>query len=394
MTRLLAVFILILCAVLLFLAPAIFKRERSFTLDEIIADKDATHLTTKPKRVIDKGQSVVRQALTELQDRELTAQDRIRSYTSKLQQAESALSFALKRDPSLAEGWSSLAAVRAELSPPATEDQAQALLALVRRASRMAPERPKVLRRHGELLLRMGRQEEALETFSKAIRLDMSLAESVVNTLNDQWIPSAEVKPALPDHLEVTNSLWLIYAREKDFAGYAQLVMDRGECAHRGLLVRFGRAIAQLDSIAEAQRFLASCEPGEDPDTVAEHFWQRAQLAERTGDHESAQQLATQAVKISNHTYFAQQQGSLLLRLGKPKEAILAFREALRRVKAGSTQDAQRAGLYRQMARSYEAAGEGDRAFDAWKRAAALDPQDTMAPRRLREMEAAAGILR
>ena len=48
--------------------------------------------------------------------------------------------------------------------------------------------------------------------------------------------------------------------------------------------------------------------------------------------------------------------------------------------------------LWAVIGQALEAQGSSDRAYDAYKRAVALDPEEAWAVRRVREMEEAAGV--
>ena len=77
---------------------------------------------------------------------------------------------------------------------------------------------------------------------------------------------------------------------------------------------------------------------------------------------------------------------------GRDPDAVEAFREAISlAARAGEGPEA-RARLYRRVGQAEEKAGHPDRAYDAYRMALRLDPDEPLAKKRIAEMEKAAGI--
>jgi len=375
-------------------AFGLYARERVWDVESVLSRSAGANLAPKPKRYVSRAQAVLRDALELLQQRDRQAGERLREYRERLERAERMLVHALRRDPTRAEAWALLAAVRSERTPPRNESESLEILALVERASAMAPRRPPVLRRHGELLLRMGRESEAVETLARAATLDPALSADIIRGLALQWVPADAVVAAFPEDPVTTAALWPVFERESRAADYHALIVSRGRCDDRSLLAKLGQASVLASLARETEAFLGGCPTPPDPGAAAERWWQLADAARRDGRTEAAVERGSRAVDSeSNHYRYPFLQGNLLASLDRAEQAIPLYREALRRVGRGTARDRSRAAIYRRLARSLERVGRGDHAYDAWKRSALLDPTDKIAPARLREMEASAGIL-
>jgi tetratricopeptide (TPR) repeat protein len=75
--------------------------------------------------------------------------------------------------------------------------------------------------------------------------------------------------------------------------------------------------------------------------------------------------------------------GDCLLASGRTADSVLSYRSALGIVVRGGASAGQMSRLYRKIGESYERAGEGDRAFDAYTKALELVPSDVLASMRL-----------
>jgi len=82
------------------------------------------------------------------------------------------------------------------------------------------------------------------------------------------------------------------------------------------------------------------------------------------------------------------------MRAGRPEIAEKAFRRALAIAVRGSAGARRRGTLYRRIGQALDTRGRADQAYDAYKQALALSPEDPHARRRVREMEEAAGVRR
>jgi tetratricopeptide (TPR) repeat protein len=81
----------------------------------------------------------------------------------------------------------------------------------------------------------------------------------------------------------------------------------------------------------------------------------------------------------------------MLLVSGDADLAIVAFREAIALAARSGAGPHVRANLYREIGRAQEARGDLPQAYDAFKMALRLNPEEPYARKRVDEMEAAAG---
>ena len=376
------------------IARGLYARERIWHVDSVMERSPGVAVAPRPQRWIRRAEGQLREALRLLSNPETSAQERISSYRERLGRADEMLVYALQRDPSRAKALSDLAAVRAELYPPRTREQELAILALVRRSSEMAPERPSVQRRLGELLLRMGHEDEALEVLGRTVILSPRLARPIVDDLAAQWVSADAIRDRFPVDPNTTSALWAAYKREQRPQAFLQIAAERNSCENVELLTRMGLASRASGETTTLKQILGACSEPVEPEMKAEWLWQNADLARRDKRMEVALTFAAAAAKSlpRSHRYHLLE-ADLLLTAKRPKDAIEKYRDAIRRAGNRRSNDRLRAVMYRRMASALESDLRGDEAYDAWKRAARLDPSDETAARRLREMKAAAGWL-
>jgi tetratricopeptide (TPR) repeat protein len=372
----------------------LYARERVWPVETVMDRSPGTAIAPRPPRWIRRAEGVLRDALNVLRDPESSAQERISSYRERLEEADRMLVYALQRDPSRAKALSDLAAVRAELYPPRTRSEELAILALVRRSSEMAPERPIVQRRLGDLLLRMGHEEEALKALGRTVVLAPHFARPIVDDLAAQWVSADSIRSHFPDDPNTTSALWAAYKREKRPDVFLQIVAERNNCEDVELLKRMGLASRATAETETLKAIFNVCPDSDDPEVQAERLWQNADLARRDGHMDEALTLAAAASETSPRVYrYHLLEADLLSVADRPKDAIDKYRDAIRYAGNRRSNDRLRAIMYRRMAKALEADLRGDEAYDAWKRAARLDPSDETAPKRLLEMKAAAGLV-
>ena len=104
----------------------------------------------------------MKDALATLNDTSLSPKQRMESYRKHLREAEGLLLRSLRAQPAQAGVLAQLAAVRWELHPPLSEAASRRHLEMINLASQMAPRVPRVQLQLGELLLKMGRRDDAL----------------------------------------------------------------------------------------------------------------------------------------------------------------------------------------------------------------------------------------
>jgi tetratricopeptide (TPR) repeat protein len=132
-----------------------------------------------------------------------------------------------------------------------------------------------------------------------------------------------------------------------------------------------------------------------DPATEAERFVQIAWARLALGDPDGALENAEHARELQpRDDRYHDQMGLIAMDAGRPELAERAFRRALSVAVRASVNAQRRGTLYRRIGKALDTQGRSDEAYDAYKRALSLSPDDRYAHRRVREMEAAAGVRR
>jgi tetratricopeptide (TPR) repeat protein len=329
-----------------------------------------------------------------LEDTSRPAPERIRLYRAELERAEDLLIRSLRAQPAQAGALASLAAVRWELDPPVTAEAVRKHLDMIALASRMAPTFPDVQRDLGELLLKMGRRDEALGYLARTVELDPRLSREVVQMLQDYLFTADQMLAALPRNAQVLAYLERPYREESREATYLELLE---EALRNGvdpiLLTRYGSTCLRL---ARPDRLLDRMDAfGELPDVEveAERLKQRARALVALHEPALAVEAATRSRELQPEVpHRAEYLGDVALRAGEHATAEAAYRDSLRllaRAKAGAV---VRARLYRKIGQVEEDRGKPDRAYDAYRRALELDPAEPLARERVDAMERAAGF--
>jgi tetratricopeptide (TPR) repeat protein len=336
----------------------------------------------------------VQAGLESLEDTSRPAPERIRLYRAELERAEKLLIRSLRAQPAQAGALASLAAVRWELDPPVTPEAVQKHLDMIALASRMAPTFPDVQRDLGELLLKMGRRDEALGYLARTVELDPRHSREVVQLLEDYLFTADEMFEALPRRAHVVAYLERPYLTESRQADYLELLEDAlGSGIDPLLLTRYGNACLRL---GRADRLLDRMDAfGElaEVEAEAERLKQRARALVVLQEPALAIEAATRARQLQPEVpHRAETLGDVALGAGEHATAEAAYRDSLRllaRAKAGAV---VRARLYRKIGQVEEDRGKPDRAYDAYRRALELNPAEPHARKRVAAMERAAGF--
>lgn len=331
--------------------------------------------------------------LRELNDASKPPAERLTRYREHLAAADRLLVRSLRANPAQARALARLAAIRWETEVAVGEAAQAKYLDMIETASKMAPRVPDVQVRLGELLLRMGRQDDGIRYFERTLALDPRSAGRIVALLRDQMLPAGEIAAALPRIPEVLTALARPFFEDdkgKEYLDLAEGAVGGGgpellEAWANGCL-RAGEPARLKDRLEKLGRF---------PDAAMEarrlrlRSSARLALGDRDGaceDAGAARQLLPEDPGIATHL------GQLSLQAGKPDEAVRAFRDALSLVSRGSGDRGWRAGLYAQIGAAEEARGKPDLAYDAYSKAVDLDPSQEFPRRRLAEMKKAAGL--
>ena len=130
-----------------------------------------------------------------------------------------------------------------------------------------------------------------------------------------------------------------------------------------------------------------------EPDVEAERLRQRSRAHLALDDPVPALTDARQARDRVLSPSYVEHLGDVLLSTGSAAEAIEAFRVALGLVARGGGNPATRVRLYSKLGQAEERRGSMARAYDAYKLALRLDPDDALSRRRIEEMQKAAGLI-
>jgi tetratricopeptide (TPR) repeat protein len=347
--------------------------------------------------LLDAARRHMEMGLKRLNDTSSAPADRIRLYRDELARAEVHLVRSLRTRPIQAHALAALAAVRWELNPPLTRESVRNQLDLVTLASGMAPTDPEVQMQLGELLLKMGRREEGLGYLVRTVELDPETSDEVIRILRNYLFAADEIAARLPSHRLVLAHLEEPYFEDSKTSEYLLLLegtlAEGGSSIHPILLTHYGIACLRL---RDAERLAARMEAlGElpDPEAEAERLVQLARALVASGDPASALDHVDRAIDLRpSMPRLVEYRGDVALWAGMPDDAIASFRDSLRLLAESRGAASSRARLYRRIGQAEEAAGRPDRAYDAYKRALELNPDQTYALARVRAMEDAAGF--
>lgn len=358
---------------------------------------DAWLLGPSPSALNDAARRRIEEGFAKLNDRALSAADRIEAYRESLASADRLLTRSLRAQPAQAWTLAKVAAVRWELAPPVGQEAMQGHLELIRLASAMAPTDPDVQRDLGKLLLLTGRRDEGSTYLRRAAELNPATARAIVELMVDFGFDPREMLetlPRAPETLVALRAPFLEAGREEEYLEI--LVPDLASVGTDPAVLRsFGETCLRL---GQSQRLLEALErlgPFEDPDAEAERLLQVAWALLDLDDDAAALRHADLARELRPEIErYHDQAGAIAARAGRPEIAIEAFRRALAIAARNAESAERRAILYRKIGQALDVQGSSDQAYDAYKRALALDPLEPYAARRVREMEDAAGVRR
>ena len=331
----------------------------------------------------------IEEALRVLHDRNETGSARIERYRAGLRSAERLLERSLLAEPASARAIARLGAVRWELRAPDADDGSSGSHALLDLASRIAPDAPSVQVLLGELNLQIGRPDVAARRLRTAVELDPALAARAVASFRDHMIAARAILDALPRSVSVLIALkepffedgtpdeYLDALEESLESGRLELLPAYAEASLRARRER--RLLAGLDALD-----LSAAGP------VDRALWstQRSRGLLALGDAGAALDAALGARAIQpEDPRVLEQLGRAALATGDASAAVAAFRESLSAVARSADHPGWRARLYRQIGEAEEKRRNMARALDSYRKALALNPEDSAARRRIDEME-------
>ncbi len=328
-----------------------------------------------------------------LNDRTLPAAERLSGYRGELAKAERLLIEGLRAQPTQAYAIARLAAVRWELDPPFTEEAQEPFVGMIRTASAMAPTMPRVQQSLGELLLRMGRPDEGAAYLARTLELDPSLADSVVESMRSGGLTAATMLAALPRQPAVLAALYEPFREAGKLDAYVHAVESTLPVATPTLLGTYTTAAIASGEAEGARKRLRTLEFLTNPNLEAARFRQIGRLDLTLDDLGGALSATRRARSLApSDPWIADALGDVYLRSERSGEAIREYRAALALVARGSANPRFRAQLYRKIGQAQEAAGRPDDAYEAYRKAVDLDPEESIASRRLDAMHRAAGV--
>ena len=337
----------------------------------------------------------MREGVESLNDPKLPGPERLAEYRSSLAAAEQLLVRSLRANPAQAKALTDLAATRFELDPPLTPEGNERMLRMIDLASSMAPRVPRVQHRLGELLLGMGLRGEALPYFRRTIELDPRRSRDVIETLARYLVPLDEMLAALPRTSQTLAALrpeFAVYDRRSD---YLDLVEAENKFDATSIFFAYTDACLRAGQPERLLHTLTALKELNDPALEAVRLAQLSRGHQQVGDHASAISAAERAVAAQPDTHWLSERlGDAAAAGGQYDYALSALNDALRKVAIQAANPLPRARLYRKIAAVEQSRGRPDRAYDAYQRALAADPDDALAKRRIAEMESAAAISR
>jgi len=339
----------------------------------------ASMASYRPDGVTDRSlaREALKQALVALDDKAGESTARMAAYRAKLNTAEGFLRHALRVNPTDTSSIQRLAMVRWELGVLDGAPDTDPILSLVQIAAERAPQIPEIQADLGSLFYRMGNQAEAAPFMRRTLELSPSMTDRVVALMKEGGVDAEAIGMTLPQSARLLVLLRADLAR----AGHLSEWISSAEALlpeHPGeLLAPYTDAC--LASNSEA-RLLEHVEPlGALPEHSAEAKRQiaigRAQLALKAWGQ--AATAAAKARALSPLDWgvldFA---GQMAFTAGDFAGAEATFRDALSALALVGGRGVDRARLYRQRGEALERLGRVDEAFDEYRRAAELDPDD------------------
>jgi tetratricopeptide (TPR) repeat protein len=336
----------------------------------------------------------IEQSLAALGAAGVPAEDRLRSYRESLRRAEDLLVRSLRAQPAQARALARLAAVRWELDPPLDDEGVRRFLDTIETAARMAPGSARVQKDLGDLLARMGHTDDAVAYLARAVDLDPGTAKDAVEVLLRSVVPPEEIRMRLPKRPEVLVALYGAYFE----AGQAEAFLTACEAMLAtptpALLEAYAAVAIPAKQAARALERIDRLGVRSESDIEAERLLQRSRLGGAAGNKAQALDDARAARRLQPDVpRFAEWVGHAALAAGDPDAAVAAYREALALVaRRPGNPVLWRAAIYRDIGRAEEARRATDRAYDAYRKAIELNPEEPHARRRLAEMHKAAGL--
>jgi tetratricopeptide (TPR) repeat protein len=330
----------------------------------------------------------LKRALGTLDDDALESTTRIGMYRDGLERTEALLRRVLLGNPTDTAGIERLAMVRWELGVLAGTPDEDAVSAMIAIAAVRAPRIPDIQVDLGTLLYKMGRLNEATPFMTRAVELSPTMTNRVVAVMQAAGVPPDAIVMTLPPVPEVLIAVKGLFLAAGQGPAYLDHVEPRLVGATPAVLEAYGDACLELRVPERLRDRIAGLPTTQDPAVRAERFCQAAHAWFALGDPNHALALADQARQTSpTDARLLEFYGEVALAAGQGAEAETAFRRSLELVLEQGVPPARRARLYDAIGRSLEAQDRGEIAYDAFRRAVALDPSARNAVARVEAYE-------
>jgi tetratricopeptide (TPR) repeat protein len=328
----------------------------------------------------------LKSALASLDGDELAAEARLATYRDGLTRAGGHLRSAIRENPLDTASIERLAVVRWESGVLGGDPDAGAVQSLVGIAAERAPRVPEIQADIGSLLYRMGNPAKAAPFMRRAVELSPTITSRVVTMMRDAGVEPVTIADTLPQTAELLVALRADFVASGDTDGWLEsaeglLAEHPGElmwsymdvCLQVGAEGRLLEHVEKLGVLAErsseAKRQIAIG---------------RVHLARK--EWKPAASAADRARILSPSDWWVLEfVGQMASAAGDPLRAENAFRDALTALAVSGGRGIERARLYRQRGQVLERLDRVDEAFDEYRRAIELSPDDPWLRRRFAE---------
>ncbi|ANM29266.1 hypothetical protein ABI59_06195 [Acidobacteria bacterium Mor1] len=352
-------------------------------------------LGPEPRELTRRAEALVQQGVDALQDDTLSAQDRYGTFREKLQEAEQLLERSLRANPAQARALTTLASVRFELDPPERLDgpRAMEILELTEAAAELAPRVPSIHLRLGRVLMAMGHEERGGAMLLEGLDGDPERAPEVLAFLRQRGWSATELQQSFGTSPTMLLGLGPAFAEEGRVDDYLQALEDHPHFSGRIFLKKYGNVGLEAGRAARVRDRLKALHPLDESRDEAERLAQLARAEMESGDPRSAVPHAARAATLApGDRRMIEIHAGALHQAGQPVEAIDAYRRLLQLFARQDPGSDARAGTYRRIGQAYETAGDMHAAFEAYRQALTLNPEEPVARRRLEARGTQPGI--
>lgn len=331
----------------------------------------------------------LRAGIEVLSDRSRASAERFAGYNDKLRAGRELLVRSLEVNPAQADVLATLATVDYELDPTdrATHDL---VMKRIETAATLAPRVPRVQAKLGELLLRLGYADVALDYLARSAELDGTYSDRAVRLAAAYGLSVDAIRGALPHHAAALTALRQAYATDSldEYMNLVEAAIEDGSIVPTPeILSAYADAALEIDQAPRMAERMTSWGPYAEPDLEAVRLMQQARAALAQGNRESALELAKAGQALDPDSQrLAGFLGDTARAAGRPEVAIRAYRHGLGLLARGNSSPQARAFQYRRIGEAQEDRHRMDLAYDAYAKALELYPDEPHARRRIRAL--------